>query len=107
MQQKHKWAAEGLTYTCWMIYKDQKSGLSSDGTTFNSGGPKWVDALKKWESKGSKGKPPGLTEPPREVEVGRRDYRNAWPERYLMRPEVRVLVRSAWGIGCSFLSTDG
>jgi hypothetical protein len=26
----HRWAAEGLTHTCWIMYADQPSGLSRE-----------------------------------------------------------------------------
>ncbi|TFK26031.1 seven-hairpin glycosidase [Coprinopsis marcescibilis] len=94
-RQRHKWAAEGLAFTCWITYADQQSGLGPDGATMMSG-EKWVDELKAWEREGKQGKPPGLRQPTVEMYAEDRDYRNAWPEYWLMRPETIESIYILW-----------
>lgn len=103
-QERHRWAAEGLAYTCYVLYREQKSGLSSDSTRFNIprvGGQRgtyrqrrWMEAIAEWERSekgqvsGIKGeKPPGVREPKLVTDDEERDYKNVWPEQWLMRPE--------------------
>lgn len=86
----HKWAAEGLAYSCWLMYADDPHGLASEEVLFEKmdhgrlrpGGEwipyqtgaygeddgivnlrtdeKWFDALERWRKDGSKGSPPGV-----------------------------------------------
>ncbi|KAF5309751.1 hypothetical protein D9611_013618 [Ephemerocybe angulata] len=96
VKQKHKWAAEGLAYTCWVMYADQKSHLGPDNARMVNAG-KWVDALKKWEHEGKpKGKPPGVRLPPPEPEAHKRDYTSSWSGQYLMRPETVESLYIMW-----------
>lgn len=88
VKQRHQWAAEGLAYTCWVMYADQASHLGPDNARMSNGG-KWVDALKKWEDEGKPhGKPPGVRDSPPEHDAHKRDYSASWSGQYLMRPEV-------------------
>ncbi|KAF6752065.1 mannosyl-oligosaccharide 1,2-alpha-mannosidase [Ephemerocybe angulata] len=70
VKQKHEWAAEGLAYTCWVMYADQKSHLGPDNARMVNAG-KWVDALKK-------------------------DYTSSWSGQYLMRPETVESLYIMW-----------
>ncbi|KAH7914600.1 glycoside hydrolase family 47 protein [Hygrophoropsis aurantiaca] len=85
--ERHRWAASGLAYTCWISYADQATGLGPDEMMMDSGGAmKWMDALNVWDGEGRPGDvPPGLHEPP-PVKSGSRDYR-ARKTSYLLRPE--------------------
>jgi mannosyl-oligosaccharide alpha-1,2-mannosidase len=90
VKQLHQWAAEGLAYTCWVMYADQQSHLGPDNARMVNGGH-WVDGLKKWEKEGRPGgKPPGVRFVPPEPDAGKRDYSMSWSGQYLMRPEVRT-----------------
>lgn len=83
-RQKHKWAADGLTYTCYVLYADQVSGLSSDGVRFDSGGGVEVDAQPGDQTKGEwNGK--GKAQPRKWVDV-------------LADWEKRSMNRGVWGI---------
>lgn len=96
-REKHMWAAEGLAYTCWALYADQASGLSSDGTQFVSSGKKWDYVMRAWEQEGKEGKPPGTREPPVEKDASKRDYSNSMNnDRYLMRPETVESIYLLW-----------
>jgi len=87
-KERHQWAAEGLAYTCWVVYNEQASGLGPDNAKMTNGG-KWVDAVKKWEQAGRPtGKPPGVRSPPPERDANQREYYNTWGGQWLMRPEV-------------------
>lgn len=86
----HKWAAEGLAYTCYLTYADQRSGLGPDGVQMSDAG-KWVDFVRVWESGGRRGAvPPGLREggPVKKARKDERDYM-VTSQSYLLRPEVR------------------
>ncbi|KAH6881195.1 glycoside hydrolase [Coprinopsis sp. MPI-PUGE-AT-0042] len=57
-RERHRLAAEGLAYTCWVLYADQASGMGPDEVWFGTGGSsdtpeKWVDVMKRWEATGS------------------------------------------------------
>ncbi|KAI0955388.1 hypothetical protein AcW1_006986 [Taiwanofungus camphoratus] len=81
----HRWAAEGLATTCWMLYADQPSGLGPDEVYMQpttepdtshmrfsghrasqaptpAGGKLWIDAIAKWRESGEQAWPPGLGE---------------------------------------------
>jgi hypothetical protein len=57
----HKWAAEGMTEACAMLYEDMPTGLSADSVAMTSDSVRWIDALEEWRIAGAKGKPPGVT----------------------------------------------
>ncbi|KAJ2932969.1 hypothetical protein H1R20_g4131, partial [Candolleomyces eurysporus] len=95
-RQLHQWAAEGLAYTCWVLYADQRSGLGPDNAKMVNGG-RWVDKLKKWEEEGAHGKPPGLRAPRPEKDVTKRDYfYSSWRGTWLMRPETIESIYLMW-----------
>ncbi|KAJ3575539.1 hypothetical protein NP233_g1040 [Leucocoprinus birnbaumii] len=84
----HKWAAEGLAYTCYMAYADSRCGLSPDSVHMNDAG-KWMDFVRGWERAGRPHAiPPGLKErgPVRKTDRDARDYYVKRPQYYL-RPE--------------------
>ncbi|CCM04166.1 uncharacterized protein FIBRA_06328 [Fibroporia radiculosa] len=92
--QVHRWAAQGLAYTCWMSYADHASGLGPDEmhmesipkSVENPHGGLWVDHLERWEAAGREGNvPPGLREGPPRAK-GERDY-GARKSGYFLRPE--------------------
>ncbi|KAL5522912.1 hypothetical protein ACEPAF_1179 [Sanghuangporus sanghuang] len=86
----HKWAADGLAYSCWLMYADDSHGLAPEEVLFERmdhgrlrpGGEwipyrtgdyddgdgmvklrtdeKWFDALERWRKAGGKGSPPGV-----------------------------------------------
>jgi hypothetical protein len=58
---RHRWAAEGLGHTCWLMYADQPTSLAPDEIQFNLGSSPtlWIEALALWEAAGSVGEPPG------------------------------------------------
>lgn len=85
----HEWAASGLTYTCYISYADQQSGLGPEEIRMNSNGIKWIDEINKWKEGGRVGRPPGMGEPPALKNWELREYANGWPSVYLLRPEVR------------------
>ncbi|CAL1715499.1 unnamed protein product [Somion occarium] len=102
-RQLHSWAAQGLAYTCWLIYADHPSGLAPDevvmnavpyagNTSYTVDNPSheytagvWLEHVKEWENHGSPGVPPGLEEISPAVS-GPRDYLARKPG-YLLRPE--------------------
>ncbi|KXN80800.1 Endoplasmic reticulum mannosyl-oligosaccharide 1,2-alpha-mannosidase [Leucoagaricus sp. SymC.cos] len=84
----HKWAAEGLAYTCYLMYADSRSGLSPDNVKMNDAG-QWVEFVRAWEKVGRpRAIPPGLREGGsiRRPDKDARDYRITQPSYYL-RPE--------------------
>ncbi|KAI5827179.1 seven-hairpin glycosidase [Schizophyllum commune Tattone D] len=104
-RQRHMWAAEGLTETCWATYADMPSGLGGDGVGVGTGGgapTPWLDAVDKWERAGRPGgdKPPGARRvEPVPVDAENRaqalDYRvrsNSW----LLRPETIESIYLLW-----------
>ncbi|KAH6888930.1 mannosyl-oligosaccharide 1,2-alpha-mannosidase [Coprinopsis sp. MPI-PUGE-AT-0042] len=113
-RERHRLAAEGLAYTCWVLYADQASGVGPDEVWFRWGGKegpsaepeKWVDVMKRWEAegikprqmsnKGDESKPPGVREPPPERDMEKRDYNSAWSDKWLMRPETLESVYILW-----------
>jgi hypothetical protein len=87
----HKWAAEGLSYTCYLLYADSRSGLSPDSVKMSEAG-RWIDAVKAWEKGGRlRAIPPGMKEggPIRKPGTDARDYFVIHPQ-YHLRPEVRL-----------------
>ena len=111
----HRWAAEGLATTCWLLYDEQPSGLGPDvvhfqpktgewptrGTPEGHSGKLWIDGMEKWRKSGARGYPPGLGEKKpvrltrdeigsaklRALRVPERDYVLSRSE-YFLRPEV-------------------
>lgn len=81
----HAWAAEGLAYSCYLMYADSSIGLAPEEAVFerrdrgqlrpggewiplptDKGFPslrrdeRWIDAVRKWQAQGAKGSPPGV-----------------------------------------------
>ncbi|KAG5644461.1 hypothetical protein DXG03_008361 [Asterophora parasitica] len=86
-RERHRWAAQGLAYTCYVSYADMKSGLGPDGLTMKPG-MLWAEKVANWQAGGRVGKPPGTKEGGRR-DQGQRDY-EVGSAVYLLRPEVRV-----------------
>ncbi|KAH9893326.1 seven-hairpin glycosidase [Cubamyces lactineus] len=91
----HKWAAQGLAYTCWLTYADQATGLGPDemhmthmpADEAHPHGGRWFDLVAEWEQMGRPGGvPPGLAEAPPAKDSSERDY-HAMKTAYLLRPE--------------------
>ncbi|KAG6829250.1 hypothetical protein H0H92_005130 [Tricholoma furcatifolium] len=96
-RERHQWAAEGLAYTCYVSYADQKSGLGPDMLVLKPG-TLWLDELAKWEDEGRMGAPPGtkaeeygLKKDPKE-----RDYSASGSGAYLLRPETVESLYVLW-----------
>lgn len=118
----HMWVAEGLAYSCWLMYAEGPYGLAPEEVMFERfdqgrlkpGGEwipmtegqdlrqdeKWFDAFERWQVEGSRNKPPGIpiddtwnvAQPLPNAASDRKDYFNL-KEKYLLRPEVRHLSR--------------
>jgi len=117
-KQLHRWAAEGLAETCWLIYHDQESGLGPDevqmvdyanymktqgsndrnnparGTSFGSLEREglWVRQIANWKKDGKmSGTPPGVPMPGESFKR-EEDPKNrdyrVMINSYLLRPEV-------------------
>lgn len=86
-RERHKWAAAGLAYTCYIAYADQKSGLGPDKLGMRQG-TRWVEKLAAWEDAGRVGVPPGLREEGPLKNQREKDYDlHSWGS-YFLRPEV-------------------
>ncbi|KAI0741286.1 seven-hairpin glycosidase [Daedaleopsis nitida] len=57
----HLAVAEALTTSCYLMYKDQPSGLGPDIADMHPKSTPWIDALEKWHAGGNKGPMPGLS----------------------------------------------
>ncbi|KAF9516571.1 glycoside hydrolase family 47 protein [Hydnum rufescens UP504] len=102
----HRWAAEGLTTTCWMTYAETQSGLGPEEAqfkvTFDRLHPlKWMDTVRAWENAGREGGvPPGVKAPQLilgESRSGHRDYYLRSPGYYL-RPETVESIYIMWKV---------
>jgi len=91
----HMWAAQGLAYTCYIMYADHATGLSPDEVSMETWSPvkdegMWVTQLEEWRAQGPpSGLPPGLEEV--QANATDRDYRTL-KDSYLLRPEVCALI---------------
>jgi Glycosyl hydrolase family 47 len=61
----HRWAAEGLTTTCYLAYAETPTGVGPEEIHFinNKGNPShlWMPEVRKWMKRGRKGGvPPGV-----------------------------------------------
>ena len=89
-KEHHRWVAEGLAYTCYISYRDQKTNLGPEILGMVTG-TRWIDEVAAWKASGRIGSPPGLSEPPAEKDHTKRDYSN-WDTKYMLRPEVRRIT---------------
>lgn len=93
----HMWAAQGLAYTCYIMYADHATGLSPDEISMDSWSPvkdegRWLTQLEEWRAQEPPSElPPGLEEVP--ATATDRDYRTL-KDSYLLRPEVCRLFYS-------------
>lgn len=107
--QLHEWVAEGIAYSCYVMYAESMTGMGPEEVVFS--GPNslpeselklpsdlWVDHLRLWKDSGSEsgsGKPPGVSPLahliPSQLLGERRDYYTRSPANY-MRPEVKCFL---------------
>ncbi|KZW03122.1 seven-hairpin glycosidase [Exidia glandulosa HHB12029] len=102
-RRRHKWAAEGLAYTCYAMYAEQKHGVGPEDVSFNTGtgSRRWGPVLKEWEgsaeSRLAGAKPPGVGTLAPLVKEGERerDY-PYYSNDYLLRPESIESIYLLW-----------
>ncbi|GLB38849.1 putative glycosyl hydrolase 47 family protein [Lyophyllum shimeji] len=94
-RERHRWAAQGLAWTCYVTYADMRSGLGADGVWMSKGGRRWAEALEEWEAGGRMGKAPGTTEGGVGREKSERDYQ-VQSGAYLLRPETVESLYVMW-----------
>ncbi|KAG6821465.1 hypothetical protein H0H93_010189 [Arthromyces matolae] len=96
----HTFAAEGLARTCWATYLDMETGLGADevlmqpGTWGNDRYGLWSKHLKRWESGGRLGIPPGLGDVKKASAV-EREY-IIKKSSFLLRPETLESFYVLW-----------
>jgi mannosyl-oligosaccharide alpha-1,2-mannosidase len=117
--QIHKWAAEGLATTCWLMYADQETGIGPEAVSFqkwrptngaspandkangqpviNSQNGKWMDIVRDWARNGKVGGvPPGVRGgKPMKGAEGQKDY-SFQDSRYILRPETIESIFLLW-----------
>ncbi|EJC99126.1 seven-hairpin glycosidase [Fomitiporia mediterranea MF3/22] len=120
----HGWAAEGLAYSCWLMYADDPHGLAPEEALFERedngytrvGGEwapaegvelrrdeRWFDAYERWRIGGSRGKPPGIpigddkgvAKPMPHADSVRKEY-FALKKKFLLRPETIESLHVMW-----------
>ncbi|KAF8347775.1 glycoside hydrolase [Amanita rubescens] len=95
----HMWAAQGLAYTCYIMYADHATGLSPDEVSMDTWSPvkdegRWLTQLEEWRAQEPpSGLPPGLEEVP--ANATDRDYRSL-KDSYLLRPETVESIYILW-----------
>ncbi|KAH0578671.1 hypothetical protein H2248_003802 [Termitomyces sp. 'cryptogamus'] len=94
-RERHKWAAAGLAYTCYLLYADQKSGLGPEKVGMKPG-TRWVDELATWEAAGRVGMPPGLKEEGPIKNQKKKDYDLNGGGTYFLRPETVESLYIMW-----------
>ena len=97
----HRWAAEGLTNTCYLIYAEAENGLGAEAVQMiynvKQKPTRWMDVVRRWERKGREGGvPPGVRSIEKVTSRRLRDY--YWQNTaYYLRPEASsclVVIRS-------------
>ncbi|GJJ07900.1 hypothetical protein Clacol_002106 [Clathrus columnatus] len=108
--QLHRWVAEGIAYSCWVMYGESATGMGPDEAQFI--GPTsvsvptgrlpndlWINHLEDWEAKGANGKPPGVSPLSPLILPGlfgkQRDYFSR-SSRNFMRPETVESMYLMW-----------
>ncbi|KAF8336420.1 glycoside hydrolase [Cantharellus anzutake] len=98
----HRWAAEGLTTSCYLVYAEAESGLGPEIVQMRFGVKmrpvKWIEAVKKWKKNGRPGGvPPGVKGSVRTMAPAPRDYylRN---NAYYLRPETLESMYIMWKV---------
>ncbi|KAH7103529.1 seven-hairpin glycosidase [Auriculariales sp. MPI-PUGE-AT-0066] len=101
-RQKYQWVAEGLAYTCYLIYAEQRYGLGPELVRFKALKSKnWGQALKDWEASPSSttpgAKPPGVGNLPPVIRDWHQehDYRGASGD-HMLRGEAIESVYLLW-----------
>ncbi|KZT07477.1 glycoside hydrolase family 47 protein [Laetiporus sulphureus 93-53] len=81
LRELHRWAAEGLATSCYLMYADQSTGIGPDEVIFQPKMPAaasetrwpfgsqyqgklWIDYVDDWRKRGQRGVPPGLGDKP-------------------------------------------
>lgn len=109
-REMHKWAAEGLTNTCWTVYADQITGLGPEVVKMANGGELWINEVRAWENKGRPMTVNSITGEPESVPPGVKDQGRAQSPQndyyvsspsYFLRPEVGVDSPVFFLRGCS------
>ncbi|EJD49376.1 seven-hairpin glycosidase [Auricularia subglabra TFB-10046 SS5] len=100
---RHRWAAEGLAYTCWAMYAENRHGLGPEDVSFKTDGAKrWGPVLAEWEGSAAArvpgAKPPGVGENQPLVKAGSKQETDYWrhSDEYLLRPETIESVYLLW-----------
>jgi mannosyl-oligosaccharide alpha-1,2-mannosidase len=98
-RERHMWAAEGLAYTCWIVYAEMMSGIAADEVSMHPWPGKdleegletgrWREHIQAWEKAGRHGVPPGLDKVKRVTNTDEREY-SIRRDEYYLRPEVRA-----------------
>ncbi|KIJ46884.1 glycoside hydrolase family 47 protein [Sphaerobolus stellatus SS14] len=105
----HRWSAEGLAHTCWVMYGESPSGLGPEEAIFDypptdhsssssaRRDMRWMHNLQEWEQNGSPGgKPPGVANlASLMTNINHRDYR-VRTSSYLLRPETIESMYLMW-----------
>ncbi|KAG8721769.1 hypothetical protein FRC08_010401 [Ceratobasidium sp. 394] len=96
-KERYMWAATGLAQTCAGVYEDMETGIGAEEVMFETGNPKWIDILKKWERGRRVGDlPPGVVKDfIRRGSSEERDYRIR-DGRWLSRPETLESIFLLW-----------
>jgi mannosyl-oligosaccharide alpha-1,2-mannosidase len=109
----HRWAAEGLTTTCYLAYAETPSGVGPEEIHFLNSkahmSRPWMPEVRKWMNKGRKGGvPPGVVRgadalPRKALPTGDRpstdrEMLDYWlsSAAYYLRPEVLHLIDYSW-----------
>jgi len=98
----HRWAAEGLTNTCYLIYAEAENGLGAEAVQMiynvKQKPTRWMDVVRRWERKGRQGGvPPGVRGIPKVTSRRLRDY--YWQNTgYYLRPETLESIYLMWKV---------
>jgi hypothetical protein len=95
----HRWAADGMTEACAVLYHDMPTGLSPDSARMDYHSVRWIDALEDWRARGASGAPPGVgpVRPVRQTtnDAVEREYAPNNPA-YELRPETLESIFLMW-----------
>lgn len=96
----HRWAAEGMSEACAVVYHDMPTGLSPDEVAMTGDSTRWIDALEQWRSEGSVGAAPGTSpvaprRPASRNDRPRREYTSR-RQGYELRPETVESLFLMW-----------
>ncbi|KAI0035311.1 glycoside hydrolase [Vararia minispora EC-137] len=96
----HRWAADGMTEACAVLYHDMSTGLAPDSAQMDQHSTRWIDALEAWRLAGKRGSPPGVgpVRPVRPTVIGDQVVRDYFPYNvaYELRPETIESLFLMW-----------